>query len=201
MTAGIIHFIQQALPFFVVLSQALSLLLLASILVFVFSNKVSRIVEFAGKRAIFFSLVAALAATLGSLFYSEVVGFVPCELCWYQRILMYPQALILAVALWKNERGVAAYVLPMSVIGIFVSSYHYLLQIGVFPAPSCSAVGFSVSCAQTYTMAFGYITIPMMALSAFLNIAFFFLAQEIYLRKVFSRQSASKNPKRPGMYT
>jgi disulfide bond formation protein DsbB len=68
----------------------------------------------------------ALTAMLGSLYYSEIVGFVPCTLCWYQRILMYPLVLITLVGIVKQDRSLPDYVLPLSVIGMGFSTYHYL---------------------------------------------------------------------------
>jgi len=73
-------------------------------------------------------LAAAWTATLGSLYLSEILKFVPCTLCWYQRILMYPLAIILLVGLLRRDKGVFLYALPFSIMGIGVSTYHYLLQ-------------------------------------------------------------------------
>lgn len=83
---------------------------------------------------------------------------------------MYPQVLLFGAALWKSEERIADYIMVMSVVGAFIAGYHYLLQIGVLPELPCSAVGFSVSCAQIFTMGLGYITIPLMAFTAFVII-------------------------------
>ena len=104
-------------------------------------------------------------ATAGSLSLSEILNFIPCKLCWYQRIAMYPQAAIAFIALLKNDPKIKQYIIPLSVIGILISSYHILLQ--MFPnafqcndeVAKCSAVQFTQ---------YGYITIPVMAFSAFL---------------------------------
>jgi disulfide bond formation protein DsbB len=117
------------------------------------------------------AFVLTLAAISGSLFYSEIAGYTPCKLCWFQRIFMYPQAIILALAIWRHDRAVAWYTLWLSVPGGLLAGYHYLLQIGVAPAIPCSAVGVSVVCSQRFVMQFGYVTIPMMALTAFALIA------------------------------
>ena len=102
---------------------------------------------------------------LGSLYYSEIVGFVPCTLCWYQRILMYPLTLILLVGILKHDEGVFDYVLPFSLLGIGVSTYHYLIQLGVIPHSPACAVG--IPCGLRYVNYFGFLTIPLMALTAF----------------------------------
>jgi len=113
------------------------------------------------------AFAVVVMATAGSLFYSEVAGYEPCKLCWFQRIFMYPQVLLLGIALVKKDRSAARYALLLSAIGAVIAGYHYLLQLGVAPALPCSAVGYSVSCSQRFVMQFGYITIPMMALTAF----------------------------------
>lgn len=113
------------------------------------------------------TLVVSGLAAAGSLALSEIVNFAPCELCWYQRILMYPQAIIAFVALITNDQKIKKYILSLSIIGFAIATYHILLQ--VFPAAfqcsdevaKCSAVQFAQ---------FGYITIPVMAFSAFLFI-------------------------------
>ncbi|RIH89487.1 Disulfide bond formation protein C [Meiothermus luteus] len=70
--------------------------------------------------------LVALVATLGSLYYSEVRNFIPCTLCWYQRIAMYPLALLLGIALWRGDAGVKPYAITLSLLGLFWSSYHLL---------------------------------------------------------------------------
>ncbi len=125
--------------------------------------------------AITVAFTAALVATLGSLTYSEIIGYEPCKLCWLQRIFMYPQVLVLGLALWGKHKGSRALLdtsLVMSAIGALIAAYHYLMQLGIVPEGSCAAVGYSVSCTARFVMQFGYITIPLMALSAFLLIVF-----------------------------
>lgn len=119
------------------------------------------------KNALAFSFIAAALATLGSLFYSEIAGYEPCKLCWFQRIFMYPQVIVLGLAWLKKDYGVVLYSLALSIIGALLAGYHYLLQIGLVPSGNCSAVGYSVSCSKRFVMQFGYITIPMMALTVF----------------------------------
>jgi disulfide bond formation protein DsbB len=109
----------------------------------------------------------AMAAMVGSLFISDAIGFLPCKLCWYQRIAMYPQAFIYLLALIKNDDSVADYGLLLSVVGFCLSLYHYLLQMKIITAGACSTTGFGVSCSDIYVKLFGYITIPMMSMSTF----------------------------------
>ena len=107
----------------------------------------------------------ALAAMLGSLYYSEIAGFVPCTLCWYQRIQMYPLTVIILVGIFSNDEHLPKYVLPLSVTGIFVSSYHYSLQLGVIGHSTACTIG--VPCSVRYINHFGFVTIPFLALTAF----------------------------------
>lgn len=116
----------------------------------------------------YFAFIVALTATAGSLYYSEVRHFTPCTLCWYQRILMYPLVLIILVAIVERDKLLANFVLPFSVIGAFVSTYHYLVEWEVFGSPtSCEA---TIPCSYRWVNYFGFISIPFMALVAFLMI-------------------------------
>lgn len=113
--------------------------------------------------------VITLLATGGSLFYSEVLGYVPCELCWVQRILMYPLVIIYGVAIIRKDAAIALPGLILSGIGICVSTYHYMIQ----KLPALQEVGGAcgnVPCNMQYVNYAGFITIPFMAGSAFLLI-------------------------------
>ncbi|OIP79936.1 MAG: hypothetical protein AUK21_02390 [Parcubacteria group bacterium CG2_30_48_51] len=138
--------------------------------------------QFATAHAVLFSFIIATAATLGSLFYSEIAGYEPCKLCWFERIFMYPQSLVFLVALWKRERVILRYALLLSLIGCGISLYHYLMQIGFAPSLSCEVVGYSASCAQRFVLQFGYVTIPFMAFSAFLLLALLQIFGVRYIR-------------------
>ncbi|MCL6617348.1 MAG: disulfide bond formation protein B [Anoxybacillus ayderensis] len=114
--------------------------------------------------------IVAFIATLGSLYFSEVLKFIPCELCWYQRIFMYPQVFLLGMAFVRKELAIARYTLMLSVIGGTISSYHYLIQKVPFfrnTAPSCGIV----PCTGDYLNWLGFITIPFLALIAFIFIS------------------------------
>jgi disulfide bond formation protein DsbB len=129
------------------------------------------------------AFLVALTSMTGSLYLSEIKGFTPCIMCWYQRILMYPQTFILGSALINKRRDSYLYVLPMTVLGIFFSAYHYYLQMNPEQLAPCTTVGFSVSCSERFTTNYGYITIPWMALSAFVLITFFILVTRGKVRK------------------
>lgn len=108
----------------------------------------------------------ALAAMAGSLYFSEVRHFPPCALCWYQRIFMYPLTVILAVGILRRDAGVFWTVLPLSFIGITVSIYHNLIQQGVI-SETIRVCQVGVSCRAKEIEWLGFITIPMMSLTAF----------------------------------
>lgn len=106
------------------------------------------------------------AATLGSLFFSEVMELPPCSLCWYQRVFMFPLTLVLFMGLFPFDPKVVRYALPLSVAGTLVALYHMLLQAGIIPesAAPCSE---GVSCSDVDLLVFGFVSIPMLSLFAF----------------------------------
>ncbi|WP_020619272.1 disulfide oxidoreductase [Paenibacillus daejeonensis] len=113
--------------------------------------------------------LVAVVATLGSLYFSEIRGFIPCELCWYQRILMYPLSLILGVAAFVDDDKCKKYVLPLAALGAVVSTYHYFKQ----KLPWLDAIQpctQGVPCNVQYINWFGFITIPFLAGTAFILI-------------------------------
>ncbi len=128
-----------------------------------------KLITRASKYALAFAFVVALVSTLGSLYYSEVAHYEPCRLCWFQRIFMYPQAILLGMAFFRKDTKIFSYALPLSIIGGAISIYHYYIQVKAAvtasTASSCSATG--VSCASTPFFSYGYITIPFMALTGF----------------------------------
>jgi len=110
--------------------------------------------------------LAAIIATLGSLYFSEVMHFIPCMLCWYQRIFMYPLAIILGIAFYRNDQGIYRYVLPLSIIGMLISGYHTLLQkLPYLQQFEMCTTG--VPCSKDYINWLGFITIPLLAFIAF----------------------------------
>lgn len=109
----------------------------------------------------------AIGATAGSLYFSEVADFVPCRLCWFQRIAMYPLAVILAMAAARRDRSVLLYVSTISALGLIVSAYHVSIQ--WFPDTS-NFCEFTNPCSARWVEAFGWLTIPQMAGLSFLLI-------------------------------
>lgn len=121
-----------------------------------------------------FSWVVSIIATFGSLYFSEVLGYIPCTLCWYQRILMYPLAFLLGVAVFKNDRTFYHYALPISSLGFLIALYHYGLQ--KIPAmKAIEACKAGIPCSGQYINWFGFITIPFLSMCAFLLITISFI--------------------------
>ncbi len=129
-------------------------------------NRLARVI---GRSSRYVALLAAWVATCGSLYMSEALGWIPCLLCWYQRILMYPLALITATGILTNDRRMHRYLLALAVPGMGMSLYHYLYQKSDFVRgllPSSCVVG--VPCSADYlNWLGGVVTIPFLALIAF----------------------------------
>lgn len=115
---------------------------------------------------LFFAWAVSVIATLGSLYFSEIKQYEPCELCWYQRILMYPQTILLGLALVKKDYKAAMYTAVLSGIGMLLSFYHYLIQKVPFFTANSPACG-RVPCTGQYINWAGFITIPFLAFIAF----------------------------------
>ena len=129
-----------------------------------------RVIAWLGERAIAIGLFLSTASTVGSLVYSEIVGYPACILCWVQRIFMYPQMFLFGLALWRKERMIAPYMLVLSLIGALVALYQWvkdMLLIYAHTTAPCPAVAGLPSCDRIYVLELGYITIPMIALNMF----------------------------------
>ncbi|MBP8182256.1 MAG: disulfide bond formation protein B [Acidimicrobiia bacterium] len=117
------------------------------------------------------SAIAAVAMA-GSLFYSEVANFEPCEFCWYQRIAMYPLAVILPIALIRRDFRIWPYGLAIATIGVGLSSYHYYLQHWFHGTTTCAVTN---PCTAIWVEQFGFVTIPFMAGCGFFAISLLML--------------------------
>ena len=117
--------------------------------------------------------MVATGATLGSLYFSEIRNFVPCEYCWYQRIAMYPLAIILLIATIRRDKNIIPYALTLSLAGFGISVYHYQLQL--FPEQS-SSCGLEAACTSRWIEVFGFVTIPLLALTSFAFVSMILIA-------------------------
>ena len=162
------YMISIIIPFLTFSVFASNVLFLVGFALFVFSEK-SRgsIRRHFHKHTAEYTFFFAFLAAVGSLTLSNIIGFPPCELCWFQRIVLYPQVIIALVAWFRKETQFIFYCLPMSVIGLLISLYQSYIQWG----GTHSLVGCTVAggdCGKLYVDAYGYITIPFMALSVFI---------------------------------
>ncbi len=110
-------------------------------------------------------LVASVSA-MGSLFFSYVMEFAPCVLCWYQRIFLFPLVIILAVGLFPFDKSAVKYGLPLAIAGWLTALYHNLLYVGIIPE-SIQPCSQGVSCTEEYIELFGFLSIPMLSLLSF----------------------------------
>ena len=122
------------------------------------------------ENSLLFIWVVSLVATLGSLYFSDIRGYVPCTMCWFQRIFMYPILVMTTVAIIQKNAKIAVTTAVFSIIGGCISLYHYGIQKIDFLSDSAPACG-QVSCTGQYINWLGFITIPFLALTAFLLIA------------------------------
>lgn len=118
-----------------------------------------------GRFALPLAWVVALVTMLGSLYYSKVQGYVPCELCWYQRIVLYPWSVMLAIAAWRRDSSIRIYAIPVLCIGVVISVYHSYIQWWP-PSNGTSFCSATAPCTLKYVDQLGFVTLPFMALSA-----------------------------------
>ena len=115
----------------------------------------------------FLCFLVASSATLGSLFFSDIMGFVPCNMCWYQRIFIYPLSILFLINLLYPDDNVYKYTFPIVVIGLLFAIYHNLLMLDIIPESMvpCSS---GIPCSTEYINWFGFITIPSLSFIAYL---------------------------------
>jgi len=128
----------------------------------------SPIAEFLENRGLWIGLALTLGGIISSLFYSEILGIAPCGLCWLQRVFLYPQAILFAVAIWKKSRDIADYSIALSIFGGVVALYQHYLQMGGANVLPCPAVATQAAdCSVRFLFEFGYITFPLMSFTVF----------------------------------
>lgn len=135
------------------------------------------------------ALIQSLAATLGSLYFSEIKHFAPCSLCWFQRIFMYPLVIILAVGILRRDEKVGFYALPTASLGWLIAFYQNLLYYG-FLAQGFTLCENGISCTAQYPLGPGFLSIPLLSLLAFTAIIFCL----VLYHSTILRQSPEKNP-------
>lgn len=116
------------------------------------------------------ALIIAYIATLGSLYFSEIAGYAPCKLCWFQRIGMYPLTALFTVALLRKDKNVTYYAWPLVIFGGLVGLYHNLLYYKIIP-DTYAPCSLGVSCTTKFIEWAGFVTIPFLSFVAFVAIA------------------------------
>ncbi len=149
---------------------ALQVFSVATILLLLFRFKEkskNAYLDFLDKHFFILTFVISLFSSIFPLVYSEIINFAPCVLCWWQRVFMFPTLFMFGIALWDKDRRVIRYVLPLLSIGFLISAYqNFFYYFGESSSLPCDASG--VSCYQRLVSEFnGYISIPMLALTAF----------------------------------
>lgn len=138
----------------------------------IIKNKNDKFLNFVAKNALLIGFITALGGTFLTLFYSEYLQYKPCDLCWFQRIFLYPQIILFGLALWKKDFSIFVYTFMLSLFGLVIAVYHHMLQIGYDIYKPCSEAPFAVDCAKPSFIEFNFVTFPFMAvvLFAFLTI-------------------------------
>jgi len=181
---------------FLTLAGQIALILLIFLLIVVkfvpennFSKKIKKYLALVAKYSLPIVFLFSLIAVILSLFYSEIIGLEPCKLCWWQRIFIYPQAIIYGLAIWrKKEKSAAEYGLVLAIIALLIGIYQYSLQISTLINPidplitDCAVNTLETSCASTYILAYGYITMPLMSITSSI-----YIITTLWIRKYFEK--------------
>jgi disulfide bond formation protein DsbB len=162
-----IHYLNVFLGLGAIILQIASVL---ALLILFFGPKKNFFLDFIDEHFLILGFLITLVSSLFSLVYSEIIHFIPCHLCWFQRIFMFPLVFIFAVALWDKDRKIVRYVLPLVCTGFLISVYqNFFYYFGENTNLPCDASG--VSCYQHLIYEFGgYISIPMLALTGFVSL-------------------------------
>lgn len=175
-----IHYLNMFLGAGAIVLQILSVIALA---VLFFRPKKNIFLDFIDKHFLPIGFILSLFASLFSLVYSEVINFIPCYLCWYQRVFLFPVVFIFASAIWHKDRKIVKYVLPLLSVGFIISVYQNLIYyFGNTGNVPCDSSG--VSCYQRLVSEFGgYISIPMLALTIFFALISVVLVAHFYKKE------------------
>lgn len=130
----------------------------------------TQLLSFVSKHVLPLGFLVTLGGMVLSLYYSEVLHVVPCDLCWYQRIFMYSQVFMFGYAWYRKDRSVLPYTFLLSFVGLLIAIYQHMLQIGYDMYKPCSTAPFAVDCSKPTFIEFGFVTFPFMAVVLFLTV-------------------------------
>lgn len=178
-----VHYLNLFLGGGAILLQVFSVVALFLLFIGPNKNQKNKFLAFIDKHYLNLGFIIALLASLFSLVYSEIIGYLPCYLCWYQRVFTIPLVFIFGIAIWTKDRKVVKYTLPLLIVGFVISVYqnfgYYFGKNGSLP---CDASG--VSCYQQLVSEFGgYISIPMLALTTFFALISIVLVAHFYKKE------------------
>ncbi|MFZ2310131.1 MAG: disulfide bond formation protein B [Patescibacteria group bacterium] len=166
--------INLVLSILALLGQVFVIILLVFLLFFRKSQ--SKLAKVMSSSFVPLAFIVALVATGGSLYYSQIAKFTPCELCWFQRIFIYPQVILLGMAWFKKEKYILDYSLVMIAVGTIISVYHNYIYYTAKPSGVCSIVA---PCTQQYIVGLDYVTIPLLALTSLILMGLLLLSKKI----------------------
>lgn len=126
-----------------------------------------RLKPYVAKWGLLVALFATLCSVSLTLVYSEVFGIIPCGLCWFERIALYPQILLCFIAVWYRDTLMPRYGIALSVFGLVVSIYHHYIQMGGSQFIKCPIAGAGADCAKRFMFEFNFVTFPLLAASLF----------------------------------
>ena len=129
----------------------------------------NKLYELVRPYGLYIAWTSALVAMLGSLYFSEIQGWAPCILCWYQRIAMYPLVAVIGAGIFLEDTKTKYYALPLAIIGGLIALYHNFLQWGVI-SESLAQCTAGVSCLAEYNTLLGFITIPLLSFLSFVAV-------------------------------
>ena len=180
MNAENVHYLNMFLGAGAILLQIFSVI---ALVVLFFRPKENKFLGFIDNHYLTLGFLVSLSSSLFSLVYSEIIGFLPCPLCWYQRIFLFPLVFIFGVAIWYKDRKIVKYTLPLLCVGFIISVYqNFFYYFGNGSALPCGASG--VSCYQQLVSEFGgYISIPMLALTSFFSLISIVLVAHFYKKE------------------
>jgi|SRR3989338_7191595 len=175
-----IHYLNIFLGAGAIILQILSVIALALLF---FRPRENKFLGFIDKHYLTLGFLVSLFSALFSLVYSEIIGFLPCVLCWYQRVFLFPLPFIFGSAIWHKDRKIVKYTLPLIAVGLVIAIYqNFFYYFGSGSSLPCDASG--VSCYQQLISEFGgYISIPMLALSSFLGLLALVLVAHFYKKE------------------
>ena len=179
MNPGTVHYLNVFLGTGAIILQILALV---ALFVLVFSRRENKYLSFVKNNFLEIGFLVSFSAVLVSLFYSEILNYVPCKHCWIQRMFIFPQTVIFAVAWYKNDKNAFWYSVPLTLIGLVDALY--LVFIYYFNPSSLPCDASGVSCVQQLVSVYGgYISIPMLGLTGFASLAILLAVSYFYKKE------------------